>query len=1254
MDASLLETMSPSARQKLLGQAAQKTGKVVEDQVSDLRPGDFGHYLFHSGDIAAIIPALSHKSRIVRKWAIKGFSKVWFQQSTAQTIIDAVGGSTGFADILNSLPFDDAKSLVSKLGNSYRGPADIRTRTLDELAVLLVPMIGKEGPAHPISRLGSTLATMLLPSCSPKIVKSLLKLASKRDRHRLHRLLHTQPVLVAELLKTPYEEIENQFVTFEDEDLKRLFAMSSVRGVPAHSGTHWGIEQFLQLVRTPRQPKLVYQGDIANRITLGTAVLRNTSNDAQWCQVVEALLEISKEERGEISFDAWSPIIRSIADKLSTKTSQSARGSLTSEKLCKYLKEISALILNGVSTGLARLLPTVPQSTRNTLLRTLHGLEDGHEWKFPDDATKLSLSTVSLLRREEGEPLLKAMEPHFDTFAFHSSNNQYYSAPISHLNGLISSQTADRDNALSIALRGRWAFMEADQEGLKELKNEIENWKQLVHRQRQPEGRIMYAQALITMAAITGDLNLLKEVWSWLLDRFLKDGDVRNGVFQTYIHYCSRHLAGNKKDLQKSAQTGDDIVSSYIEALIKARTEPDFNLDHFYGIFQLIRKVLISRIWLCERLRVGMEVTESLVVPLEKLWLQAENVSLEDFGTFGTPKKYPVQAQPGGFYWGGLNDPLEEGDHSWSSSSPSYIQPSLRYRRALLRFMDRIGRARDELYASVRSDLNQSSEELSSYDQRYPWPFTVDKSLFEGIPIEEDTPFLLEYLRKIIFLPLNGDHSMEKDVVTGQWQEALDLYSGIARVTSDKCDEMLGQVIEYYRTKPVRSDGVQFDLAPHLFDIKEFMDVVHSSERLTQLMFMPYDVANADYSRLNLTLDIERSFFEDDYKVDVNFKLLKRRQNQSYRPSAVQNIVPEHTLRGSHQLRRHLTILATTLWINSLPGIEKGDKEYQILHDDLKQLDFKALYSNSGLPDMSSTRRNRQECKFVAANVDIFSKEEILNLIETVKALVPAKEGQPHRSRALRALALTIVPRSDVPTLMEDDIFEVLRDPEQSSIHRHFFTQRLLGVVPPNESKRLTRRFVDQTLEAMKYGAVADDGSDTSDREEAMEGSEAMEDSKAEDSAEKMELTEAEETKKPIIKISTIKCVAFTLAGPTTGYNVQEMSTQLKELTVGSVHPSLQEALLSQLVYILSREAYIQPGDVLDSIWETLNSFALMASSLDEWRLLTDEEWRRFSLPKITGMDSTRAQSIFNATVTNLPKKDRQRWALMVDEMLGA
>ncbi|KAG8817321.1 hypothetical protein FRC17_011285 [Serendipita sp. 399] len=691
-------------------------------------------------------------------------------------------------------------------------------------------------------------------------------------------------------------------------------------------------------------------------------------------------------------------------------------------------------------------------------------------------------------------------------------------------------QPADRDNAVSVSLRGRWAVMESDQKGRDRLKKDIENWKLLVHRQRQSEKRVVYAQTLITMVTFTGDMDLLKDVFSWLLGRFLKcsttkliyhaqDVDFRNTVFRNYMHYISRCLAGNKKNLQVSAQVGDELIASCIDALSKARMEPDFDINHYYGAYHLIRKVLVSRVWLCERLRVEMDATETLLAPLEKLWIQLEKISLEDHGTFGDPKQYPLRVERGGHYWNGFCHSTEEDASTFGTYFRSTVDLSLQSRRVVVRFLDRLGRSRDQLYADLRDDPERTCQELSGYESRSPWPLEVQESFLEGVPMHQDAPFFLEYLRKIIFLPLDKDNRTEKDVTSGQWQEALRFYASIARYDPGSRDDMLGSVIEHYRTMPVKSDGSKVDLAPHLLAVKEFMDVVHSSERLTHLMFSPYNATDSDYSRLNLPLDIERSSFENQIELDVNFNLLKRRQTDITRVNMVQNIVPEHTLRGSHQLRRHLTILAATLWINSLAGIEKGDKGYQLLQGDSKQLDFAALYANSGLPDISYVRYGGSWVKrrFFAANVDVLSKEELHNLIGTVKALIPAKEGQPHRYQALRILAVHIIPRSHSPTLMEEDIFEILRDPEHSSIHRYFLTSSLLGVVSPDESKRLTRRFVDQTVEAIKTGAMLDDESTSKDASEAIEESEAIElvDPEEADNSDTMDELESTEQAEP-------------------------------------------------------------------------------------------------------------------------------------------
>ena len=154
-------------------------------------------------------------------------------------------------------------------------------------------------------------------------------------------------------------------------------------------------------------------------------------------------------------------------------------------------------------------------------------------------------------------------------------------------------------------------------------------------------------------------------------------------------------------------------------------------------------------------------------------------------------------------------------------------------------------------------------------------------------------------------------------------------------------------------------------------------------------------------------------------------------------------ILPPVTCRGSHIILRHLALVCAVLWLGSREGVEPADQSYDIIEDDPIKVNFVSLYALTGTneknrPSLTSTRAHQ---KFLTAYIDLLSKEEIINLSDSIKSLIPVKDDQPHRDLALRVLAILMLQKSSHPMLLEEDIFEVLRDVKRSTIHRHFFTE---------------------------------------------------------------------------------------------------------------------------------------------------------------------------------------------------------------------
>lgn len=142
------------------------------------------------------------------------------------------------------------------------------------------------------------------------------------------------------------------------------------------------------------------------------------------------------------------------------------------------------------------------------------------------------------------------------------------------------------------------------------------------------------------------------------------------------------------------------------------------------------------------------------------------------------------------------------------------------------------------------------------------------------------------------------------------------------------------------------------------------------------------------------------------------------------------------------------------------------------------------------------------------------------------------------------------------------------------------------------------------------------------------------------------------ETKEPPVKISTIKYLVETVCRPITGFTLRDMADELVQLTQGDIHPSLQQVLLANLTSILVREGKIQSRSQMETIWQLLEQLALVAVSLNEWRLLREKDWKANKLPKVV-IENPRPVEITNINVMSLEEESRSRWASTVDGMYG-
>ena len=807
MDPKEIANLRPSDRHRLIARLAQSP-KKLRGPPDGFQPLDHGHYLIHSLDLKLIVPALSHPYPQTRCLAIKALAKAWLQLPPNDTL-DALGGASGLADILNTVTFSDAKSIAEKLGNHYRGPEDPRTACLDALVALMVPSIAAPGSAyHPVCRLGSTLATRFLPAVSPAIVSQLFKFVRAKDINRLRRLLHTQPAYVGNFLQSDYYEYDNSALQWPIHDLLQLFALPTVRSVPSEKRDHWGVTLFIKLISAPPAPPwLNFRPNTTEMVMMGAVALSNAPSEDVWNTVMQAFLDKLKLERdaGKMAgFYVWKKIILSITGRMS----RFAQSNEDNSRLKSYLKRIGELA-SGLDAGITLLLPQLTHPIRQSLLRSLHGLEDGREWKFPDDAHRVGVTTVMHLKSELGLPILRQMEPHFNDMSFFAVRGNELPVPLMNIANDLRSRPVERDDAISVAIQGRWAFLEGDLGQQKETEEALERWKRLLHRQKQADDRLRYTRVLLTIVAAVGDPRLFRVTFAWVFDRFFKvtlcpilhektanrladqDVDVRPNIFQNYMSFCVSILAGRADNLEESARDGDETIGLLIDTMSKARTEPNFQESEFNQTTTLCRKVLWERVLLCQKHLIPDSKTEAAIAPLKDLLLRVESIQLEDPGTFGEPELYPHRYQDG---WYSFTIDL----------FPLYRRT---YRRVLVKFMDDLSHARHALYADKRSAMEfELDDQKDSYDVRDPWsishtrhawstsrtrdawPYEVMANTFKGLSLEKDAPFLYEYLRKvsartlrfrifnvpqIVYTPVDKYRGTEQDAYRDQWPYAM-------------------------------------------------------------------------------------------------------------------------------------------------------------------------------------------------------------------------------------------------------------------------------------------------------------------------------------------------------------------------------------------------------------------------------------------------------------------------------------------------
>lgn len=179
----------------------------------------------------------------------------------------------------------------------------------------------------------------------------------------------------------------------------------------------------------------------------------------------------------------------------------------------------------------------------------------------------------------------------------------------------------------------------------------------------------------------------------------------------------------------------------------KARAEPDFTEEQLTEAYSIIRSVLFDRLSLCERYQVSLERTRAIVSPLEALYMRVEIIILGDPGTFGEQPSYPPLFKEG---WGTFQiSSWGESIRKWDLYQQHKLRLSAPYLRILVNFMDNLGRARHAVYKERREAIDAKVRPVEPYESIFPWGYTIEGDLLQNVSLEDDAPYLSEYLNDV-------------------------------------------------------------------------------------------------------------------------------------------------------------------------------------------------------------------------------------------------------------------------------------------------------------------------------------------------------------------------------------------------------------------------------------------------------------------------------------------------------------------------
>jgi len=526
-----LDGLAPSKRHKQLAVFARNAPKDIVNQVlrvhqPNIHPQDYGELLFHvrAGESTRTLAALRSPWPSTRSWAVKALAHQWNKSSRA---VEEVGGATQLAGVFNSIPFNDAKDLASRLSR-HHGEGDPRTAVLEELVVLIAPSLfpGKSATAHPACRLASVIVPRLLPALSLSTALQVIDAYGTIPSDSLRSLTKLRPEIVVHCISLPRERGATQKIELSNEKLGYIFAFRkpprmpiSAMEVDEGSGSHWGTEAFLSLLEKADNDNIQFVPTPSLVCSAAVIAIRASRSEDQRHRILAPVCKTLQKAHNEDPASTSLKILQRLVLTLFWKTAESATGKVYKDYI-KQLGKISILPNQALdSSALHFILNPLPAHRRLLVLNLLYGehLETSKTFRCPPQL-------LYMLPAADGIKLLANIRRNFPANPFSTETwpdttstviNQYTA-----LSRMAFQNSQSRAIIYETTLRHSWGKGDASaREAFVDL---MTHWEVSAHRELDATKRTTAAMLVIRIADLSGDSKLVLEAYKWVLERFEK------------------------------------------------------------------------------------------------------------------------------------------------------------------------------------------------------------------------------------------------------------------------------------------------------------------------------------------------------------------------------------------------------------------------------------------------------------------------------------------------------------------------------------------------------------------------------------------------------------------------------------------------------------------------------------------------------------------------------------------------------------